>query len=252
MNTNETNRAIFGTPLVIIPTYNERENIEDIIRAVFSLEEEMHILIVDDNSPDGTAGIVRHLIEEFSGNLHLLLREKKEGLGAAYLAGFSWALERDYAYVLEMDADFSHNPEDLPSLLAACREGDAGMSVGSRYVNGINVVNWDLKRILLSYFASKYVRFITGIPVYDTTAGFVCYKREVLQTIDFSHIHLTGYAFQIEMKYKVWKHGYKIREVPIVFTDRTRGESKMNGSIIGEAVFGVIQMRFRGLPQKNN
>ena len=252
MDKIESNQISSERALVIIPTYNERENIEDIIRAVFSLPEEIHILIVDDNSPDGTAVIVKNLMEEFHGRLHLLHREKKEGLGAAYLSGFHWALEREYAYIMEMDADFSHNPEDLPRLLSACREENVDMSVGSRYIKGINVVHWDLKRILLSYFASKYVRLITGIPVYDTTAGFVCYKRKVLQTIDFSHIHLTGYAFQIEMKYKVWKHGYKIKEIPIIFTDRTRGESKMNGSIIGEAVLGVIQMRLRGLPKKNN
>ncbi len=234
--------------LVIIPTYNEKENVEEIIRAVFSLPGgDFHVLIVDDNSPDGTADIVERLQNGFQNKLFLLRRPAKEGLGPAYVAGFQWALEKDYEYIIEMDADFSHDPRDLPRLLNACLHGDAGVSVGSRYVKGINVVNWDLKRILLSYFASKYVRLITGIPVKDTTAGFVCYRRKVLEKIGINDLQFKGYAFQIEMKFKAWKHGFSIVEVPVIFTDRTKGKSKMNGSIIGEAVLGVIKMKIKGI-----
>ena len=232
--------------LVIIPTYNEVENIELIIRAVFDLEVNFHILIVDDNSPDGTADVVRKLQEPFKNRLHLEVRQEKNGLGTAYIHGFKWALDKGYMYIMEMDADFSHNPKDLPRLYKACQKG-ADVAVGSRYVDGINVVHWDIKRILLSYFASKYVRIITGIPVKDTTAGFVCYHRKVLKTIDLDKIEFVGYAFQIEMKYKAWLHDFDIKEVSIIFTDRVRGHSKMSGSIISEAVFGVIKMKLNGL-----
>jgi dolichol-phosphate mannosyltransferase len=232
--------------LVIIPTYNEIENVEAIIRAVFALEEPFHILIVDDNSPDGTAAKVQKIQQEFPETLHLEVRQEKQGLGVAYIHGFKWALAHSYEYILEMDADFSHNPKDLPRLYKACKNG-ADMSVGSRYIDGINVVHWDIKRILLSYFASKYVRIITGIPVKDTTAGFVCYTRKVLETINLDKVEFVGYAFQIEMKYKAWLHGFNIKEVSIIFTDRIRGKSKMSGSIISEAVFGVIKMKLNGL-----
>lgn len=238
--------------LVIIPTYNEKENIELIIRAVFSQKKAFHILVVDDNSPDGTSKIVRNLIPEFPNQLFLEVRNEKTGLGAAYIHGFKWALNSDYEFILEMDADFSHNPEDLIRLYSECATNNTDVAVGSRYTNEeIGVVHWDIKRILLSYFASKYVRIITGIPVKDTTAGFVCYKRKVLETVVLDKIQFVGYAFQIEMKYKAWKHNFKIKEVPIIFTDRIRGKSKMNGSIISEAVFGVLKMRFEGLPKQN-
>ena len=231
--------------LVIIPTYNEKENIADIIKVVFGLEKDFDILVVDDNSPDGTAGIVENLQKEYPGRLHLLNRPQKEGLGKAYIAGFKWALAHDYAYVFEMDADFSHPPKDLLKLLEVLENDEADVSVGSRYLKGrINVVNWDLKRILLSYFASIYVRLITGIPVRDTTAGFVGYKREVLESFDFDKIKFVGYAFQIEMKYVAWKKGFRIKEVPIIFTDRVKGKSKMHGGIISEAAWGVLKMRF--------
>ncbi|PID67741.1 MAG: dolichyl-phosphate beta-D-mannosyltransferase [Flavobacteriia bacterium] len=232
--------------LVIIPTYNEVENVALIIRAVFDLKEGFHILIVDDNSPDGTADVVKGLMAEFDGRLHLEIRQEKQGLGVAYIHGFKWALAHGYTYIMEMDADFSHNPNDLPRLYKTCKQG-ADVAVGSRYVDGINVTKWDIKRILLSYFASKYVRFITGIPVKDTTAGFVCYHRKVLETIGLDKIKFIGYAFQIEMKYKAWRHGFDIKEVSIIFTDRVRGQSKMSGSIISEAVFGVIKMRINGI-----
>ena len=239
--------------LVIIPTYNEKDNIENIIRAVFMQEKKFDILVVDDNSPDKTFEIVKNLQKEFSKSLHLLVRQNKEGLGAAYIHGFKWAIERDYKYIIEMDADFSHNPKDLVPLYKECAQNGSDVSVGSRYVdNKINVVNWDIKRLLLSYFASKYVWFITQIPVNDTTAGFVCYKREVLERIRLDKIKFIGYAFQIEMKFKAWKHGFKIKEVPVIFTDRKYGDSKMDGKIINEAVFGVIRMRFSGLPKNNN
>jgi len=232
--------------LVIIPTYNEKENIQDIISYVFNLKTSFDILIVDDNSPDGTASIVKKIQKKYPDRLFLLQREKKEGLGKAYIAGFKWALTKSYNYIFEMDADFSHPPKDLINLLQVLKNNEADMSIGSRYLKGrINVVNWDLKRILLSYFASIYVKIITGMPVNDTTAGFVGYKRKVLESIDFNQIEFVGYAFQIEMKYKVWKKGFVIKEIPIIFTDRIKGKSKMNGSIITEAIWGVIKMRLK-------
>jgi len=231
--------------LVIIPTYNEKENIAEIIRYVFGLEKDFDILVVDDNSPDGTADIVKDLQMDFSDNLFLLNRQQKEGLGKAYIAGFKWALQHDYDYIFEMDADFSHPPADLLKLRSVLENDEADVSIGSRYLKGkINVVNWDLTRILLSYFASIYVRIITGIPVRDTTAGFVGYKRKVLQSFDFDKIKFVGYAFQIEMKYVAWKKGFNIKEVPIIFTDREKGKSKMHGGIISEAIWGVLKMRF--------
>jgi dolichol-phosphate mannosyltransferase len=233
--------------LVIIPTYNEKENIEAIIRAVFNQKHSFHVLVVDDNSPDGTAEIVERLISEFPESLHIEKRAGKNGLGTAYIHGFYWAIEQGYDYIIEMDADFSHNPNDLIRLYNACKTEGADVSVGSRYSQGVNVVNWPMKRVLLSYFASKYVRFITGIPIHDTTAGFVCYKRNVLETIALENIKFVGYAFQIEMKFKAWKHKFNIKEVSVIFTDRTLGESKMSGSIVYEALFGVIKMRFNGL-----
>ena len=237
--------------LVIIPTYNEKENIEAIIRATFNQKKAFHILIVDDNSPDGTSEIVTNLMKEFPNQLFLEKRLGKNGLGTAYIHGFKWALARKYDYITEMDADFSHNPKDLIRLYNACSKNGADVSVGSRYVNNqVNVVNWDIKRLLLSYFASKYVRFITRIPVFDTTAGFVCWKREVLETINLDKIKFIGYAFQIEMKFKAWKHNFKIKEVSVVFTDRSLGESKMSGNIVSEALFGVIKMKINGLPKK--
>lgn len=233
--------------LVIIPTYNEKENIEAIIRAVFSQEKQFDILVVDDSSPDGTGAIVRSLQQEFS-SLFLEVRLEKNGLGTAYIHGFKWAISKNYDYIIEMDADFSHNPNDLIQLYNACAEDGADFSVGSRYLNNkINVINWDFKRLFLSYFASKYVRFITQIPIYDTTAGFVCYKRAVLENIALDKIKFVGYAFQIEMKFKAWKKGFKHKEISIIFTDRKKGTSKMSGSIISEAVFGVIKMRFENL-----
>lgn len=229
--------------LVIIPTYNEKENIENIIRKVFSFDKEFHILIVDDNSPDKTAEIIKSLQVEFSSKLFLLERPGKQGLGTAYIAGFEWALERSYEYIFEMDADFSHNPKDLIRLYEACAIKRADLAIGSRYCNGVNVVNWPMKRILLSFFASKYVRIITGMKIHDATAGFKCYTRKVLQKIDFSRIKFRGYAFQIEMKFKAWKHGFFIVEVPIIFTERQEGSSKMSKKIVREAIFGVIQMK---------
>lgn len=233
--------------LVIIPTYNEKENIEAIIRAVFKQKKAFHILVVDDNSPDGTAEIVEGLMSEFSDALFIEKRAGKNGLGTAYIHGFYWAIEKGYDYIIEMDADFSHDPKDLIRLYKACKEDGADVSVGSRYSQGVNVVNWPMKRVLLSYFASKYVRFVTGIPIHDTTAGFVCYKRHVLETIELDKIKFVGYAFQIEMKFKAWKHKFNIKEVSVIFTDRTLGESKMSGSIVYEALFGVIKMRFNGV-----
>ncbi len=233
--------------LVIIPTFNEKDNIQHIIRATFSQKKEFDILIVDDNSPDGTSKIVTELQKEFTTNLFILNRKEKKGLGAAYIHGFKWALKKKYDYIIEMDADFSHNPKDLIRLYNACEKG-ADVAIGSRYIKGkINVVNWDFKRIVLSVIASKYVRFITRIPVYDTTAGFVCYKRKVLEKIDLNSIHFVGYAFQIEMKFKSWKHGFKIKEIEIIFTDRIAGESKMSKSIISEAIFGVLKMKIKGI-----
>lgn len=235
--------------LVIIPTFNEKENIEKIIRTTFSQEKEFDILVVDDNSPDGTGDIVKKLQNEFTNNLFLEIRKMKNGLGAAYLHGFNWALKKKYKYFIEMDADFSHNPKDLIRLYDACSKEGADLSIGSRYSKGVNVVNWSMKRVLLSYFASKYVQLITGMPIHDTTAGFVCYKRKVLEKIQLSKIRFVGYAFQIEMKFKAWKHGFNIKEVSVIFTDRTLGESKMSKTIITEAVFGIIKMRLKGLPK---
>ena len=233
--------------LVIIPTYNEKENIQAIIEAVFSQKKKFHILVVDDNSPDGTAEIVERLITQYSDALFIEKREGKNGLGTAYIHGFKWAIQKKYDYIIEMDADFSHNPKDLVRLYKACEKEGADVSIGSRYSQGVNVVNWPMKRVLLSYFASKYVRFVTRIPVHDTTAGFVCYKRSVLETIKLNKIRFVGYAFQIEMKFKAWKHNFKIKEVSVIFTDRTEGTSKMSDGIIYEALFGVLKMRFKGL-----
>ena len=242
--------------LVIIPTYNERENIENIIRAVFNLEKKFHILIIDDGSPDGTANIVKELQQEFSESLFLLEREGKQGLGTAYITGFKWALEKTYQFVFEMDADFSHNPNDLPRLYKACTDEGGDVAIGSRYVSGVNVVNWPMGRVLMSYFASKYVRIITRIPIHDTTAGFKCYRREVLETIDLDRIQFKGYAFQIEMKFKAYLAGFKIIEVPVIFINRRLGTSKMDSSIFGEAVFGVIKLKldslFHKYPQKKD
>jgi dolichol-phosphate mannosyltransferase len=233
--------------LVIIPTYNEKENIEAIIRAVFSQEKIFDVLVVDDSSPDGTSQIVNKLKSEFS-NLFIEIRKEKNGLGTAYIHGFKWALTNGYEYIMEMDADFSHNPSDLIKLYSACAIDGADFSIGSRYLsNKINVVNWDFKRLFLSYFASKYVRIITQIPIYDTTAGFVCYHRKVLESINLDKIEFVGYAFQIEMKFNAWKRKFKHKEVSIIFTDRKRGTSKMSTSIISEAVFGVIKMKLKGL-----
>lgn len=233
--------------IVIIPTYNEIENIESIIRAVFSLDKSFHILIVDDNSPDKTAAKVIQLQNEFTDSLFLLNRAKKAGLGSAYVHGFKWALDREYDFIFEMDADFSHNPNDLLLLHDACKSKGADLAIGSRYVTGVNVVNWPLSRVLLSYFASVYVRLITGMEIMDATAGFICYRREVLEKIDLNKIKFIGYAFQIEMKYRAFAKGFKIQEVPVIFTDRTKGQSKMSGSIIKEAIFGVISLRVRKL-----
>ena len=229
--------------IVIIPTYNERENIENIIRAVFGLDKVFHILIIEDGSPDGTAAIVKKLQEEYPDRLFMVERKGKLGLGTAYIAGFKWALAHNYQYIFEMDADFSHNPQDLPRLYKACAEDGSDVAIGSRYVSGVNVVNWPMGRVLMSYFASKYVRFITGIPIHDTTAGFKCYRRRVLETIDLDNIQFKGYAFQIGMKFTAYKCGFKITEVPGIFINRELGTSKMNGSIFGEAVFGVIKLK---------
>ncbi len=236
--------------IVIIPTYNEKENIEGIIRKVFSLAKEFDILIVEDNSPDGTADIVKKLMNEFPNRLFIEERKGKLGLGTAYIHGFKWSLKHGYEYIFEMDADFSHNPEDLPRLYNACANQNADMAIGSRYITGVNVVNWPMGRVLMSYFASKYVQFITGLDIKDTTAGFKCYTRKVLENIDLDRIRFTGYAFQIEMKFTASKMGYNIVEVPIIFTDRTRGESKMNMSIFKEAIFGVINMKIKSLFKK--
>lgn len=229
--------------LVIIPTYNEIENIEDMVRKVMTLDA-FDLLIVDDSSPDGTADIVRNLQAEFPERLRLAVRAGKLGLGTAYIFGFKQALAWGYDYICEMDCDFSHNPDDLPRLLNACEHEGFDLAIGSRYIKGVNVVNWPMSRILLSYGAGFYVRFITGMPIMDTTAGFKCYKRQVLENINLDQIKFVGYAFQIEMKYKTWKKGFKIKEVPIIFTDRTKGQSKMSGKIIKEAVWGVIQLKF--------
>ena len=236
--------------LVIIPTFNEIENIEAIIRVVLNLEKDFHVLIVDDNSPDGTADKVRELQKEFSSNLFLEVRKEKAGLGTAYIHGFRWAIEKKYDYIFEMDADFSHTPADLIKLYQACVNG-ADLSIGSRYIKGVNVVNWPLHRVLLSYGASFYVKIITGMRVHDPTAGFICYKRKVLETIDLSAVHFVGYAFQIEMKFRAHLNKFKIVEVPIVFTDRVLGKSKMNSSIVREAIFGVIKMKWMSFFRKN-
>jgi dolichol-phosphate mannosyltransferase len=238
-------KVALSDSLVIIPTYNEKENIERMIRAVFSLSHPFHLLIVDDGSPDGTAGLVRQQQAAFPGQLFLLERPGKQGLGTAYIAGFRWALERGYTYIFEMDADFSHNPLDLLRLRAACVSADAGVAVGSRYTRGGRVVNWPLGRILISYGASLYVRLVTWMPVKDPTAGFVCYQSQFLQTLDLDKIRFVGYAFQIEMKFAAWQLGFGITEVPITFTDRVAGASKMSSGIFKEAVFGVLQMRWR-------
>lgn len=241
--------------IVIIPTYNEKENIENIIRAVFGLEKGFHILIIDDGSPDGTAAIVKKLQQEFPDRLFMVERSGKQGLGTAYICGFKWAIERKYDLIFEMDADFSHNPNDLPRLYVACEQG-ADVAIGSRYCNGVNVVNWPLGRVLMSYMASVYVRAVTGMQIRDTTAGFVCYRRAVLETIDLDHIHFKGYAFQIEMKFTAYKCGFKLVEVPIIFINRVLGTSKMNSSIFGEALFGVLQLKWwsfwKKYPQKKN
>lgn len=236
--------------IVIIPTFNEIENIEAIIRAVFSQEKVFHILVVDDNSPDLTGLKVKELQNEFSDHLFLLQRKDKTGLGTAYIEGFRWCLQREYKYIFEMDADFSHNPTDLIKLYNACHFEHADLSIGSRYIKGVNVVNWPMSRILLSYFASKYVRFITGMNIHDTTAGFVCYKRHVLESIDLNKIKFMGYAFQIEMKFKTYLQHFKIVEIPVIFTDRTKGKSKMSSGIISEAIFGVISMKLKSLFRK--
>ena len=237
--------------IVIIPTYTEKENIEKIIRAIFALEKCFHILVIDDGSPDGTAAIVRGLIStEFGSRLHIIERSGKLGLGTAYITGFKWALERDYEYIFEMDADFSHDPNDLPRLYAACHDEGYDVAIGSRYVSGVNVVNWPIGRVLMSYFASKYVRMVTGFKVHDTTAGFKCYKRRVLKTIELDKIRFKGYAFQIEMKYTAYKIGFKIKEVSVIFVNRREGVSKMSGGIFGEAFFGVMKLRWDGLTRK--
>ena len=240
--------------VVIIPTYNEKENAENIIRAVLGLPKAFHVLIIDDNSPDGTAAIVKGLMNEFPGRLHILERSGKLGLGTAYITGFKWALEQGYEYIFEMDADFSHNPNDVLKLHKACAEEGADVAIGSRYISGVNVVNWPMGRVLMSYFASKYVRIVTGMKVADTTAGFKCYRREVLETIELDKIKFKGYAFQIEMKYTAYKCGFTIKEVPIIFVNRVLGSSKMSGGIFGEAVLGVIRLKinslFRKYPQK--
>ncbi|MCQ2084041.1 MAG: polyprenol monophosphomannose synthase [Bacteroidaceae bacterium] len=241
--------------IVIIPTYNEKENIENIIRAVFGLDHGFNILIIDDGSPDGTASIVKGLmLDEFKDRLFLIERQGKQGLGTAYITGFKWAIERGYDYIFEMDADFSHAPQDLPRLLEACRKEGYDVAIGSRYVSGVNVVNWPMGRVLMSYFASKYVHMITGLPIHDTTAGFKCYRRQVLETVELDKIHFKGYAFQIEMKFTAFKCGFKIKEVPVVFVNRELGTSKMSGGIFSEALFGVIRLKisswFRKYPQK--
>lgn len=233
--------------LVIIPTYNEKENITAIINAVFSLSQEFHILVIDDGSPDGTAQIVNDLAQRYNERLFLIERSGKLGLGTAYLTGFKWAIEHDYDYIFEMDADFSHPPKELITLRDACVDDGADMSIGSRYISGVNVVNWPIGRVLMSYFASVYVRFITGMKIMDTTAGFVCYSRKVLETLNLDDISLKGYGFQIEMKFTTWKYGFKITEVPIIFTDRKQGSSKMTGGIFNEAVWGVVGMKLRSL-----
>ena len=231
--------------LIIIPTFNEIENIEKIIRKIFSLTKPFHILIIEDGSPDGTATVVKKLIKEFPTRLYIEERQEKLGLGTAYIHGFKWALKKDYEFIFEMDADFSHNPEDLIRLYNANSLEGGDLSIGSRYVNGVNIVNWPMSRLLMSFFASKYVKIITGMPIHDSTAGFKCYRRKVLETLKLNEIIFVGYAFQIEMKFKAWKYNFKIIEVPVIFTDRKEGESKMSSGIFREAIFGVIQMKIK-------
>ena len=231
--------------IVIIPTYNEKENIEKIIRAVFALEGGYHILVIEDGSPDGTAAIVRGLQREFPERLYMIERSGKQGLGTAYLTGFRWSLDHGYDYIFEMDADFSHDPGDLPRLYAACAEEGADLAIGSRYCNGISVINWPIGRVIMSYYASVYVRTVLRMKVYDTTAGFKCYSRKVLQTIDLDKVQMKGYGFQIEMKYSAWKLGFRVKEVPVIFVDRKEGSSKMSSSIFGEAFWGVMKLRLR-------
>jgi dolichol-phosphate mannosyltransferase len=231
--------------LVIIPTYNEKENIEDLLRVVFSLERTFHVLVIDDGSPDGTADIVERMQLEYREELHMIKREGKQGLGTAYIRGFKYAIQKRYDYIFEMDADFSHNPHDLVRLYDACAKDGHDLAIGSRYVNGVNVVNWPMGRVLMSYFASKYVQLVTGMPFHDATAGFKCYRREVLETINLDKVRFVGYAFQIEMKFTSWKFGFNIIEIPIIFTDRTRGQSKMSTRIFKEAFLGVFTLKFR-------
>lgn len=243
MHLNKINKV--SDSLVIIPTYNEIENIERILRKVFSLEKQFDVLVIEDNSPDGTAEVIKRLMLEFSDRLFIEERKGKLGLGTAYIHGFKWALNHEYNYIFEMDADFSHNPEDLIRLYDACAIHKADLAIGSRYIKGVNVVNWPMGRVLMSYIASIYVRKITGLPIMDTTAGFKCYTRKVLEAIDFDRVKLMGYGFQIEMKFTAWKMGFKIKEVPIIFTDRTAGQSKMSTHIFKEAAWGVLQLKFK-------
>ena len=241
---------IMDRKIVIIPTYNEKENIEKIIRAVFSLDGEYNILVIEDGSPDGTAQIVRRLQEEFPDRLHMIERKGKLGLGTAYITGFKWSVENGYDYIFEMDADFSHNPNDLPRLYEACAKNGADLAIGSRYCNGISVINWPIGRVIMSYYASVYVRTVLGMKVYDTTAGFKCYRRNVLETIDLDKVRMKGYGFQIEMKYTTFKLGFNIQEVPIIFVDRTEGTSKMSSGIFGEAFWGVMKLKLRKIKPK--
>lgn len=236
--------------VVVVPTYNEIENIERLLRTVFSLQREFHLLVVDDNSPDGTATVVEENFKTYPQKLFLLKRAEKTGLGTAYIAGFKWALQHGYDYIFEMDADFSHNPNDLIRLFNACHKEGNDVAIGSRYVKGVNVVNWPMSRVLMSWLASKYVQFVMGIDIYDTTAGFICYRRRVLEKINLDNIRFVGYAFQIEMKFKAYLSKFKIKEVPVIFTDRTKGESKMSSGIISEAIFGVIAMKFKSVFNK--
>lgn len=235
--------------LVIIPTYNEKENVEKMARKILSLETPFHLLFIDDSSPDGTNAIIQRLLPEFEGRLHLIVRKEKSGLGTAYITGFQWALKNNYDYIFEMDCDFSHNPDDLERLLITVHTG-ADLAIGSRYISGINVINWPLGRVLISYFASVYVRLVTGMKIMDTTAGFKCYRKKVLEAINFDDIRMRGYGFQIEMKFTTFKLGFKIVEVPIIFTDRKEGTSKMSGGIFSEAMWGVMMMKFRSLWKK--
>ena len=237
-----------GKSVVIIPTYNEKENIEAIIRAVMALEDKFDILVIEDGSPDGTADIVKRLMAgDFKGRLHIIERTGKLGLGTAYITGFKWAIEQKYDFIFEMDADFSHDPKDVPRLLKEVRDNGYDVAIGSRYITGVNVVNWPMGRVLMSYYASKYVQLVTGIPVNDTTAGFKCYRRQVLETIDLDAIRFKGYAFQIEMKFTAYKLGFKIKEVPVIFVNRELGTSKMSGGIFGEALFGVVKLRLASM-----